>query len=131
MRILPKVLLICLSATLSHPAHAKVIRWNCTYPVVANPNGVTRDQDFSMLFALDNVTGKATLTANNGVVDVAAIPGDRAITFLKRLSSGAIQATTVDVHGNSVHSRHILVGESLVPSQSYGTCTNDLIGTAQ
>jgi hypothetical protein len=131
MRLLTQIVIVCMWAALGATAQARVIRWNCTFPIVANPNGVARDQDFQMLFALDDTTGKASLTGRNGVAEVAAIAGDRALTFLERLPSGAIQITTIDAGGHSVHSRHILAGESLVPSQSYGTCTSDLTGTAQ
>lgn len=106
-------------------AAAKVITWNCAFPLVANPNGVTRDRDFRMLFTLDDVTGKATRIADNGTVDVIVIAGDRAITFVERLPSGAIRTTTVDANRHSVHSRHLMVGTGLVPSQSYGTCTTE------
>ena len=106
-------------------AEAKIINWNCAFPVVANPNGVTRDQDFRILFALDDATGKAARIGDNGSIDVIVIAGDRAVTFVERLPSGAIQTTTVDANRHSVHSRHTMTGTGLVPSQSYGTCTTE------
>ena len=70
---------------LGSSVEAKVIKWNCT--LVANEKGLAPQKDFKMLFALDDVTGKATLIGNLGVADVIAVSGDRAITFLERLSS--------------------------------------------
>ena len=125
-RIVGAVAAVSLCAALHiGSADAKVIKWNCTFPVVANPNGVIRDRDFRILFTLDDVTGKAARIADDGTVDVIVIAGDRAITFVERLLSGAIQTTTVDANRHSVHSRHLMVGTGLVPSQSYGTCTTE------
>jgi hypothetical protein len=60
---------------------------------------VASQKDFKRLFALDDVTGKATLIGNLGVAEVTPVSGDRAITFLERLSSGAIQTTTIHASG--------------------------------
>lgn len=113
------------TVTLAAPVEAKVIKWNCTYSIVSTDKGVAPQKDFRMLFALDEVTGKATLIGNMGVVDVTPVSGERAITFLERLSSGAVQATTIDASGRSVHSRHTIFGDKLMPSQSYGSCVNE------
>jgi hypothetical protein len=121
---LTTVLITAATVMLDAPANAKVIMWQCTFPIVANPNGLIRDQDFKMLFALDDITGKAALIGNNGVTNVTVIAGDRVITFLQQLPSGTIQTTAIDVEGHSVHSRHTMIGGSLVPSQSYGSCAN-------
>ena len=118
------IFLAAAAVMLDAPANAKIIEWSCTYPIVANPNGVTRDQDFKMLFALDDVTGKAISTGSNGPKEVTVIAGERVITFLERLPSGTIRATSIDVEGRSVHSRHTMINGSLVPSQSYGACAH-------
>jgi hypothetical protein len=103
-------------------ANAKVIEWRCSFPIVANPNGVPRGQDFTMLFGLDDASGKATSTRNNARTEVAVVAGETVITFLERSPSGTIQTTSIDVEGHSVHSRHVMAGRILVPSQSYGSC---------
>jgi hypothetical protein len=110
------------AAMLGASANAKIIEWHCTYPIVANPNGVIRGQDFRMLFALDDATGKATSIHNSVKTDMTVVAGERVITFLERSPSGTIQTTAIDVDGHSVHSRHMMAGRILVPSQSYGSC---------
>src|SRR6476660_9421692 len=94
---LKAVLMTAAAVMLDAPANAKIIEWFCTYPIVANPNGVTGDQDFRMLFALDDVTGKALSTGSNVAKEVTVIAGERVITFLERLPSGTIRATAIDV----------------------------------
>ncbi len=107
------------------PTHAKIIKYNCTYPLVANPNGIARNQDLKMTFAIDDATGKATLIGDAGTTDVILISGSAGLTFVERQNSGAIQTTTLDTSGRSVHSRHLMIGGTLVPSQSYGKCVNE------
>jgi hypothetical protein len=107
-------------------ASAKVLTWACTYPKVSNANGVSGDQDLKFTFTIDDVTGKATIAGNAGTSGVELFAGPHGITFLQRLPSGAIQMTSIDASGMSVHSRHSVVGHALVPSQSYGRCAGSL-----
>lgn len=106
------------------PVEAKVIKWSCRYPIVANPNGVVRDQTFELTFTVDDATGKATSQGSGGIAEVSLIAGAGSLTFVERLASGTVQTTTLDAAGHSVHSRHVMLNGFLVPSQSYGTCVS-------
>jgi hypothetical protein len=106
-------------------AYAKVLRWTCAYPKVSNANGVTGDQELNLIFTLDDVTGRAIVIGNAGKSDAEVFAAPASITFLQRQSSGAIQVTSIDASGSSVQSRHRLVGQQLLPSQSYGRCVSN------
>ena len=54
--------------------------------------------------------------------DVAAVGGSQGITFQETLGSGAVQTTTIANDTSTVHSRHTMMGGTLMPSQYYGTC---------
>ena len=79
-------------------------------------------KQFSLEFALDTITKKAVIIGNAGMSDVAAVGGKQGITFQETLGSGAVQTTTIANDASSVHSRHTMMGGTLVPSQYYGTC---------
>ena len=68
------------------------------------------------------MTNKAVLIGNQGVEEVGIVTGTYGITFLETLPTGAVQTTTVAKNGRSVHSRHSMMGEGILPSQYYGTC---------
>jgi hypothetical protein len=102
-------------------ANAESLRWKCTYSSVASPTGVTGEK-FSLEFTLDTVTKKAVVIGNAGMSDVDAVGGSQALTFQERLSSGAVQTTTITNDRSSVHSRHTMINGKLTPSQYYGTC---------
>jgi len=109
-------------AILPAPAGAKVLKWTCSYPVVANANGATKGQSFDLTFTADDQTKKAAVIHNGRENNVEVFAGANGLTFIERLTSGAIQTTTIDTAGKSVNSRHMLVEGLLIPSQSYGTC---------
>jgi len=44
------------------------------------------------------------------------------LTFLAEPKSGAVQMTTINSAGKSVHSRYVILGVAPIPSQRYGTC---------
>jgi hypothetical protein len=102
-------------------ANAESLRWKCTYSSVASPTGVAGEK-FSLEFTFDTVTKKAVVIGNTGMSDVDAVGGSQALTFEERLSSGAVQTTTITNDRSSVHSRHTMIGGKLTPSQYYGTC---------
>jgi hypothetical protein len=106
-------------------ASAKVLRWTCAYPRVSNANGVTGNQELTLVFTLDDVTGRAVAIGNAGKSEVEVFAAPTSITFLQRHSSGAIQVTSIDASGSSVQSRHRLIGQQLLPSQSYGRCVSN------
>jgi hypothetical protein len=118
-------LAITLSPSVS-PASAKLLTWTCAYPKVSNANGVANDQALNFVFTVDDVTGKAMAVGSAGKRGVEIFAGQGGITFLERLPSGAVQITSIDASGTSVHSRHALAGGQLIPSQSYGRCAGSL-----
>ena len=105
-----------------HSANAKMSTWTCLYPRIANANGTREGQTLELTFKIDDTTRKASVTSDAGTSNVELIAGKDGLTFIQALSSGAIQATTIDISGKSVHTRHTLLHGLLVPSQSYGNC---------
>jgi hypothetical protein len=79
-------------------------------------------EDFVLKFSLDTVTGKASLTGNQGVEEVSVFAVADGLTFIETLPTGAIQTTTVTKNGSSVHSRHTIIAGDLAPSQYFGQC---------
>jgi hypothetical protein len=124
-----------LIAGISFSAHADVAagppnsgltrqhRWTCSYPLVGNPNGLFREQNFTVGFAIDDATGNAVATRESVTVGVDIFLEGGGVTFVERGLSGGYRITTIDRWGRSVYSRHIILGGQLIPSQSYGICT--------
>jgi hypothetical protein len=102
-------------------ATAKGYWYSCTYTKTASPDGVS-DKNFTFNFAYDDVTGKgAVLGSTQANADVHI--GRDAISFMEKLETGAVQTTVISSTGDSVHSRHSVVGGGkMIPSQSYGRC---------
>jgi hypothetical protein len=111
-----------LAGLLATEAEAKLLKWTCTYPVVANANGAFGKQEYRVEFDVDTA-GRAVIFKDTGSSDVELFAGLDSITFLEKLDSGAVRATTIDKFGSSVLSRHIVLKGRLVPSQSYGRCS--------
>lgn len=101
---------------------AEVFKYECTYPKVFSEGSGYKDSKFSLEFRFDTTTGEAFVVGNNGLSSVKAYAGEKGITFLELLSSGAVQSTTITALGKSVHSRHSIMGNLLIPSQAYGSC---------
>ncbi len=109
-------------ATCASPALAKNVRWNCVYPVVASPNGLSKEE-FKLEFIADDIIGKAVMVGNAGMSDVDLHVGAFGVTFSEKLTSGAVQTTTITYDGISVHSRHtIFLDKKTMPTQFYGHC---------
>ena len=102
-------------------AHAETLRWKCDYRSNLSPTGLAAEK-LSLGFALDTITGKAVISGNRGVSNVAVVRSDEAITFQETLDGGAVQSTTITKNGSSVHSRHTMRLGKLTPAQYYGTC---------
>jgi hypothetical protein len=116
------VAMLTAMATCASPALAKNVRWNCVYPVVASPNGLSKEE-FKLEFIADDITGKAVMVGNAGMSDVDLNVGAFGVTFSEKLTSGAVQTTTITHDGTSVHSRHtIFPDKKTTPTQYYGHC---------
>ena len=118
----PMMQIAFLALLLAAPADAKVLKWSCTYPTVANPGGVFKNGSLTLSFSVDQEGKKAQVTGNRGTHDVEVFAGADGLTFVDRQKTGAIQVTTIDSAGKSVHSQHTLLKGLLIPSQSYGKC---------
>ena len=116
------LLLVILTIT-SFSVSAKAISYYCSYPPYSDEDG-RGAEDFNLEFKYDTITHDAFMVGNNGISKVAAIKESQGITFLELLSTGAVQTTTIANNYKSVHSRHTLFLDNLMPSQYYGTCTN-------
>jgi hypothetical protein len=93
------------------PAPAKSYRWNCVYTQKASPDGLVKEGNFKLEFAVDDITGKAVMIGSLGLSDVDVHVGPLAITFMEKLDGGVVQTTTVAGEGISVHSRHSVIGK--------------------
>lgn len=116
---------LLMAALLSVPmasAEARAPQWTCVYPTVANPAGAFKDHSLALTFNIDESGKLATVTGASGTHAVEVFAGTEGLTFIDRLKTGAIQVTTIDSSGKSVHSQHTLLNGLLVPSQSYGKC---------
>lgn len=121
IRWLTLVSLVYVAAAM--PASADTLEFVCDFPTRADEDGVG-SQTFNITFVVDTVSGDAFIRGNNGVAPVVALRGESAITFLERLDSGAVQTTTISDFGAAVHSRHTIMGVSVMsPSQNYGSCS--------
>lgn len=116
-----RILLFLLAATLAAPASANEIMFNCLYERFCAAEKCDA-ADFRLEFNVDKYGKSATMTGNNGVTQVAPFIGMQGISFVESLNSGAIQTTTVNFGGASVHSRHSMMQGKLVASQYYGEC---------
>lgn len=76
--------------------------------------------DLSLKFTLDTNSSEAFMVGNAGVSKVSVHSGIYGLTFLEHLPAGAVQSTTITEGGNSVQSRHSMMGDRIIPSQYYG-----------
>jgi hypothetical protein len=71
----------------------------------------------------DDIIGVAVMIGNAGTSDVVMHVGFLGVTFMEKLGSGAVQTTTINEGGGSVHSRHSMPDDKkMIPSQYYGHC---------
>src|SRR4051812_4090068 len=99
------------------PADARLFKWTCDYPIVANANGVFRDQEYSTEFEIDDATGRARVIRSGRPTEIEFSMRAGSLTFLEKVPDGTVKITTIDEAGGTVDSRHILLGGRLVPSQ--------------
>jgi hypothetical protein len=114
-----KLILILLSIFIQNNVKADVVNFDCTFPVFASKEGLNENQKFSMQFIIDGEN--SYVTGNNGSSKVHLVSGNECITFLEVTASGNVMTTTITKSGESVHSRHTVIGE-LIPTQYYGKC---------
>ena len=106
--------------------NAALVTFTCDFPNYVTDENRGTQNNFKAVFELDTTSKKSYMKGNNGISEVLNIPGAEGISFIERLTTGAVQTTTIVLLpesqlGNAVHSRHSLIS-GLVPSQNYGFC---------
>ncbi len=73
-------------------------------------------------FKIDNLSGRAFMEGNAGIVDVEVYVGENAFSFTEKVPSGVIQTTTITADGLAVHSRNTVLFSEFVAAQHFGRC---------
>lgn len=120
--LIPVIALIFFSLNVN----AGLVTFTCDFPNYVTDEDRGTQNNFKAVFELDTISKKSYMKGNNGISEVLNIPGAEGISFIERLTTGAVQTTTIVLLpesqlGNAVHSRHSLIS-GLVPSQNYGFC---------
>jgi hypothetical protein len=104
------------SGTIGRNAKIKINNWS------SKP-----EESLATFDSIDLNKGTARFIANAGAVDVTALASDKGITFIEMTPSGGVNMTTVyafNVKNSTklavVHSRHIWLLWTPLPSQYYG-----------
>jgi hypothetical protein len=122
LKRLTSVVAILFAASISSDAIAGPMTFECTFPISSTfdeGNVEVEKGDFKMQFLVD--ADKAYMIGNNGANEVMTIGNDGGVTFIEVTGTGNVMMTTFNNNG-AVHSRHTIIGETLLPSQYYGTC---------
>ena len=98
----------------------------CKYNTRSTQNGnfLLKD-DFYIIFSINKYDKKSAMIKTIFEVDHDAmvIPNMMGgVNILQITKTGGIATTTIDLQGNSVHSRNIIIKGVLIPSQYYGKC---------
>ena len=126
MRNLTVTFCLTIAVLLSAPSKAASILYNCDFPRWSDEDGNHASKEkFAFKLAYDDITGEAVMIGNLGIEKMERVVGTGGTTFVERLSTGAVQSTTIDSDGDAVHSRHTMILGELVPSQYYGTCKKE------
>jgi len=107
----------------------------CEFPIVSTsdwqkdkPNPQLKKQEFG--FHIDGINlqqGKARIIGNAGSTDLSVVNGGMVVHFIEYTPSGnmnvtSVFAATTKLGFKAVHSRHLYMMSSPLPSQSYGYC---------
>jgi hypothetical protein len=114
-------------------ADAGTITYECVYAESVSPEGRRSESNFNMKFIHDTISRQTVLVGNMGTSPIEIVSGAFGVTFIEKLVTGAVQTTTVDKAGNTVHSRNTMMSDGLdkyglkepgvFPSQYYGKCS--------
>ena len=109
-------------------AFAESIEYSCSFLSYVTPVSGPSETEFSFNISWDTLTNDAFISANAGVSPLFPIFGQRGVTFIEVLDSGAVQTTTVTADGQAAHSRNTIFRSppdapaDFQPSQYYGAC---------
>ena len=88
-----------------------------------------KETSFELDFVVTERFKKGIMVGNNGSSDISIVPimnlngvDLQGLTFFEITNVGNVSTTTVDMKGNSVHSRNMVLYGELISSQYYGTC---------
>lgn len=97
----------------------------CGFTLQASPSGMTKQsKPFELRFVVDADTEKSYLIGNAGSAEVKAIPNSGGISFVEITNSGNVMVTAIAKNGDAVHSRSGIFGQTVIPTQQYGSCTH-------
>lgn len=122
VQVFQKLILGAFAFLAATPAMAAVLVFDCVYDEICVPKEGCKSGELRLEFNVDENDGSAFLIGNNGLAEVRLINGNDGASFLELLPSGAVQTTTMDSMGASVHSRHTIISGNLVTSQYSGAC---------
>ena len=115
--------LLLYSVLIATQASGEVRRYECQFQLDCSGEAGCSPSDFAIEFTLDAAAPQAFVIGNLGMREVMPLIGDRSVSFVEPLDSGASQSTTISADGEAVHSRHTILADTLLPSQLYGQCT--------
>jgi len=96
----------------------------CRYTQYSDASGIKKvSGEFILDFLIDKEKSKFYMRGNQGIEEINGISSIDGINFIEITAVGNLMLTTIDNYGNSVHSRHTIISEKIVPSQYYGTCS--------
>ena len=112
--------LICI---ISLNSYASPNKYECIFPNYADEQGEKKSSDFSITFVSDSKNEKYYILGVLGVEELIKIDNEAGgFSFLEITPSGNLAFTTIDKSLKAVHSRNMIIGEKLLPSQYYGKC---------
>lgn len=111
-------LFISLSAqTADYPSH-----FSCDFNSYASAKGIKKEK-LHLDFIIDGKTQKSYVIGNNGSNEVENVPNSSGISFVEITFTGNIMVTSIkSTTGEAVHSRNLILPDSIVASQYYGAC---------
>jgi hypothetical protein len=100
------------------------ITFICKYDTYSDGDRNSKvEEDFILTFIDDRENKKAYILGNVATEEVNLIPNvSGSISYIEITGTGNVMTTTIDINGESVHSRNTTILGELVPSQYYGTC---------
>ena len=108
---------------ISLTAVAETSTFICGYEQFATPDGLEKPKrKFVLTFIVDRSSHKAYVLGNQGSEEVKLLETSEQLVFIELTATGNIMTTTIDSKLQTVHSRHSVLFDGLVPSQYYGNC---------
>jgi len=105
-------------------ASAAPMSFQCSFTRYADDIGGLRktDKPFELSYLIDTETEKAYIIGNNGSAEVTLISNKSGFSLIEVTPSGNVMVTAISVSTQAVHSRNVIAGDKIIPSQYYGTC---------